>query len=232
MTTALVLVQDAMYTAGVLGQDGTSQPEAAADQQLALRFLQRMLDSWANESLLLYTTSQETLPMVANTATYSTALLSTPTRPVSVDGMYVLYAGVSYPIEMIGRDAYNQIGIKTVAAIPQYCYYNPDMTQGSFTFFPVPYATMTAFVDCERVLTGTLTLATDVVLPPGYEEAIVASLAEAICRPFGRPLTPDIARAAKEARARIKKRNVEFVELATPFGADTSYDLSYICYPW
>lgn len=221
-----------MFTAGVLGQDGTTQPEGSSDQALVLRFLNRMLDSWANESLLIYSTSQETLPLTANVATYSTALLTNPTRPVAISGMFVRYAGVDYPISMIDKSTYNQIGIKTIAAIPQYCWYDPTMTQGALTFFPVPYATMTAYVDCDRVLSAPLTLASDLTLPPGYEQAIVDSLAEIICRPFGQPLTPDIVNAAKVSRARIKKRNLEFVELATPFSADTSFDLSYICYPW
>jgi hypothetical protein len=232
MTTVVTLVQDAMFTIGALGQDGTTQPEGAADQQLVLRFLQRMLDNWANDNLLVYSESAETLPLTANQATYSSALLSGGTRPVAVTGMYVLYGTVSYPISMIDSNTYNSFGIKTIAAIPQYCYYNPTFATGLFTFFPVPYAAMTAYVYVVRPLAGTLTLATDLVLPPGYEHAIVANLAKEICRPFGQQLTPDIILHAKESMAKIKRANVQFIELKSPFSGNDSNDLSYICYPW
>lgn len=231
--TVSTLVQDAMFAAGVLGQDGTTQPEGDADQQLVLRFLNRMIDAWSTETMMVYTTLQETLNLVANTATYSTSLfVSGNGRPVAVQGLFVRYAGVDYPIDMIDKSTYDSIGIKTVAAIPQYCYYDPSMPQGTLSLYPVPYATMVAYVDCMRPLTGALTLASTVSLPPGYDSALVDCLAEVICRPFGMPVTPDIARAAKEARARIKRRNIVYVEMESPFQGDNSYDLSYICYPW
>ncbi len=232
MTTVVTLVEDAMFAAGVLGQDGTTQPEGASDKQLVLRTLQRMLDNWANDNLIVYANATETLALTTGTSTYLSSLLSGGTRPVAVAGMYVQYAGVDYPIEMIDSTRYNAIGIKTISAIPNVCYYIPTMAVGTFIFFPVPYANMTAYVDTIRPLAGTLTLATDLVLPPGYEEAIVDNLAERICRSFGQQLTPDIRDRAKASLALVKKRNVTFVELQSPFQGSNSTDLSYICYPW
>lgn len=43
--------------------------------------------------------------------------------------------------------------------------------------------------------------------PPGYEEFVVTSLAEVLCISYGRPITPDLARRARRARAAIVSVN-------------------------
>ena len=112
--TGATIVADAMFQAGVLGQDGVTVPDA--DAQLVLRRLNRMLDSWSTESMMIYTITTKTLALSANVSTYTSASLSGGgIRPVNVAGMYVTYAGVDYPIEMIDNTRYNDIGIKTIA---------------------------------------------------------------------------------------------------------------------
>lgn len=231
--TGAQLCQDAMFQAGVLGQDGTVNPQGDADVQLVLRYLNRLLDSWSIESLMIYASALDTLPLVASTATYATTLLTSTLRPTKVTSISVTYGGVNYPVELIDDARYNDIALPTLAAIPQVCNYTASYPAGSFVFFPVPFATMTANIYVERLLTtATVTTATTLTFPPGYERALVACLAKEICPPFYQPITTDIAKAAMEALSVLKKRNWQPFEAKTPFDQDNSYDLAYICRPW
>lgn len=230
--TGAQLVQDTMFKAGVLGQDGTTQPNGDADVQLVLRVLNRLLDAWSVESMILYATSTETLALSTGVATYSSTLLAGG-RPVSVDSMNVTYAGVNYPIEKINASRYALIGIPTIQAIPQACYIDMTFPNAAFTFFPVPYAPMVANVECERVLQPTaITVATNITFPPGYEKAIIDNLAVEICPYFGFPVEPALLDAAKKSLAKLKIRNFVPGEMTTDFDTDTSYALANIYKPW
>ena len=231
--TGAQLAQDAMFMAGVLGQDGTTNPQGDSDVALVLRVLYRMLDEWATQDLLVYSNNAVTFNLSAGVASYSTSAFSSPARPVSISAMRVTYAGVDYPVDMIDYARYNQIAIKTIQAIPGVCYYNPGMPDGLLTFYPIPYAAMvgTAYVS-ERLNSANITPASSFNFPPGYESALVSNLARAICPYFGQPVTPDLERQATRSLAAIKQRNAVPGELSTPFDADNSFAMSYICYPW
>lgn len=226
------LVQDAMFKAKVLGQDGTTQPSGDSDIQLVLRILNRLLDSWSTESMMLYSVNTETLALSAGVATYASTLLAGG-RPVSVDSVNVTYAGVNYPIIKIDAAAYSQIGIPSIAAIPSQVYIDMDYPNANFTFFPTPYAAMVANVDCERVLQATaITTATNIVFPPGYEKAIIDALAVDICPYFGEEPTTALLDSARKSRATLRIRNFVPAIMTTDFDRDPSYALSNIYKPW
>ena len=65
MSTVRDLITDAMFAAGVLGQGDALADD---DAELVRRRLIRMVDRWANENLMVYTTGNGSFPMVAGTA--------------------------------------------------------------------------------------------------------------------------------------------------------------------
>lgn len=229
--TGAQLVQDAMYQAGVLGQDQGAAP-SNDDAQLVLRRLQRLLDSWSTDNLMIYQANAETLPLSASVAAYSTSLLASG-RPVKIQTMWVSYAGVDYPVEQIADNRYAAIAIKNINAIPQYCWINDGFPQMQLTLWPIPFAPMTLNLICQRVLqSATVTMATSLTFPPGYEKALVDCLAVDICPSFG--LTPNAAmvQSAKEAKATLQAMNLQPLEMDTGLGSDTSYALANIYKPW
>lgn len=228
--TGAQLATDAMFQAGVLGQDGTSNPNGDADIQLTLRILNRMLDSWSNERLMIYQLTTETLALVANTAAYSSSTLTQ--RPVAVEDMNVSYGGVSYPIMFIDSGTYSAIPINTIAAIPNVCWINTGFPNMTFTFYPVPFAAMTATLTTRRVLSTAIAVATVVSMPPGYEKALVTGLALEICPSFRMEATPLMVQQAKDARAALKVTNYVPLEMSTDFDTDATMDLAYMCRPW
>lgn len=218
MTTVATLVNDAAYAAQVLGQDQTI---SSGDAQLILRRLNRMLDSWSNERQMIYVNDTESFVMTPGVNSYSTSLLSQG-RPVAINAMTVLLSNIYYSVDMIDLLKWNDISYKITQAIPNQCYYNASMPDGTMYFYPTPYAAFTCNVDCQNVLSAPLLLSTDLVLPHGYEAAIVAGLAYDIWTSFksGDP-SPAMKEDMIKTRAVLKRNNYTPYEMKTPFAQDT-----------
>lgn len=215
MTTVATLVNDAAYDAQILGQD---QILSSGDGQLLLRKLNRMLDSWSNESQMIFSNTVQTFTMTPAVATYSTSLLALG-RPVTIDSMTVTLNNIDYQVDLIDLHKWNGITYKLTQAIPNQCYYNPNIPNGEFNFYPQPYAPFLCTVYANYQLAQVpLTLATDLVLPPGYEAAIVAGLAIEAWNAFkGGDPSPGMMHKAVTARANLKRTNFQPFELDTPF---------------
>lgn len=205
MTTARDVCIDAAYASTALGQGETL---SANDSQLILRRFGRLLDSWANENLLIYNIYIDQLTLTSNVLDYSTTLLSQG-RPVSVDSMYVRQSQIDYWIEMVDNQKYGEIPLKEgVSSIPAYCWYDSGFPDGTFHFWPAPYSPMTAFVNCRRVLRpANMTLDSVLSFPPGYERMFVDQLGLDICPSFGVQPSPALVASARESKATLKRAN-------------------------
>ncbi len=223
MTSVATLVQDAMFEAQILGAGETAEAE---DADYAVRILNRMIGTWANESLLTYATTEETFNTIAGQVAYSTSLLAS--RPTSIDSMFVRQNSIDYPIEMIDEQTYNDIGLKTTAGIPSKCFYTPTYPNGSFSFYLAPNGVYEVHVLSRKPLTATLTLASDVLLPEGYEQAIVHNLASLLCVPFGMNLPPALAKAATDAKAWLKRVNYMPLEMKSVMNTDSDLSNTFI----
>lgn len=218
MTATSVLVYDAMYAAQVLGTD---QTPVSGDVQTVLRRLNRLLDLRANEKQLVYANTTETFTMTAGTPSYSTSLL-TNGRPIAINNMFVTLSSIDYDVTMRDQQWWNEQAYKPINAIPENCFYDATMPSGTMNFFPRPYGAFVCSVGCQRRLTGTLVLTTDVALPPGYEAWLVAELACDIWPTFkgNKPLNKDLAEERKQARATLKRNNFAPMEMDTVFDGD------------
>ena len=218
MTTATTVITDAFLAGGIGDQYNTPDD---ASMQLGLRTFNRLLDSWGNESLVVWNTSVDSFPMVASQAAYSTALLVA--RPTEVLYTYVRQNNVDYPIELIGAEDYARIGYKMTAGLPAKCWYNSGFPNGTLTYFPTPSASSyTAYVGYRAPLAN-VTLTTVLSLPPGYETALVYGIATMLCPLFGTDPTPTCIFHAKSAKEKIKPQNESLDEstLGVPLGRGT-----------
>ena len=223
MTAVVTLITDALYASGVYGQDQTI---SSGDQQLVVRRLNRLLDSWSNEKNMIYLNDSEQFSMTAGQQSYSTSLLSS--RPVSINSMRVSLNNIDYSVDFIDQLAWNDIGYKNVPAIPTMCYYDDAFPNANMFFFPVPYANFTCTLYCQRLLTGALTLTSDIAMPAGYEAAIVAGLAVDICPTFGKQASPQLIADMKQTRAVLMRTNFSPLEMVTPYDKSDNYSNSFI----
>lgn len=222
-TSVSTYVQDALLQATIIGFDQIGNvPDPIS--QLVLRWLQRMVDSWGNDlQLSVYATNEESFSMTGGTSSYSTSLLPSG-RPVSIHSMFVRLpnSNIDFPVTMRDQNWYEAITYKPAPAIPNNCYYNAGMANGTMFFYPTPYTNFTCFVERRDTLAKgvALTLTTKLNLPPGYDKALVDALAVDIFPPLKGSKTPipqDLKDAAREAKQLLRITNYEPLEMVTPF---------------
>lgn len=204
MATVRDLISDALDTNGAQGQGETLSSD---DVNKALRALQRMLGTWANQNLLLYETRQGTMTLVPGTTSYLSSLLSTG-RPVSIDSAFLRMGNVDYPLTLIDNQTYDSIQFKSNASLPVAMYVEPTYPDSQFFFYPTPSAAYTVFITGRyELIAGTITKDTVISLPPGYEAAIVTNLAVKSAPIFGRRVMPELMQEARDTIAWLKRTN-------------------------
>ena len=202
MTTARDLINDA---AAKIGEYAADSPMSDTSAQICLRDLNRMLDMWSNERLMLFVQANETFPTVASTASYASSVITT--RPVKITSCTVTLSGTTLPVELIDNVAYNEISYKAATGIPRYCYPSMAHPTATFYFYPTPDDVYTVTLSTMRVLAAALALTDSVSFPPGYEEAIVSNLAVRIAPSFGASVPPEVVEIARASKAMLKRIN-------------------------
>lgn len=205
MSTVSDLITDAMYKNGSLGQ-GDGAP-TDADAAVMLRLLQRMLGTWANEIPMAYDTSDATVTLAAGTVSYATSLLTPSTRPTTIQSMFVRLSNIDYTIALISQEQYNEFSYKPAQGLPRYCFFDPAFPTGTLYFYPTPDAAYVCHAFVRTPLMATVTLATTVSLPNGYEAAIVNNLSKDGASYFGLPVTRELMEDARQSKAALRVTN-------------------------
>jgi hypothetical protein len=206
VTTGLTIVTDALISAGIAAQ---GDPIAAEDSSLALRILNRMMDSWSNEKQMMYALIPQTFPMVAGQQTYSSTAFTPATRPVKIDSVIVSLSNIDYDVEIIDTSSFQAISYKPVNSVPQVMAITPTYPTLTLDFWPRPYAVFTCTLQVYTLLPDTITETTTIALPPGYEDALVSNLAVRCAPRWGRQIDPLIVREAANSRRVLKRNNYE-----------------------
>ena len=203
--TGAQLVADALQEAGVYGQGETPN---AADMQLCLRKVNRLIATFSALKSLVFGTYNDSLVMTPGTATYN--FTSFPLgRPLNLESLYLTLSNVSYPIRMIDAGTYSNIPVKTVTGIPVECWLNWTATDGSLTFYPIPIAAYTMNIVAWTTFQGTVDINTVFALPPGYETFLTEALAVDVAPSFGMPVSEDARVAAVRARRSLRMVNYQ-----------------------
>lgn len=194
----------------LLGHKAAGEPLSAEDADYGLSALNSLIDSWNTQRLFIITVEE----VVANVSSISATIgpgqaFDTP-RPVDVEnGAFSRLNGIDYSIEWIDRVTYERLSLKTVSSsFPQYAYYDQDVPVGHVYFYPVPSAAVEVHLPLQVPLSGFDNLSSIISLMPGYDRALVYSLAEELA-PGIRPLDPQIVKTAFLARRAIRHTNVD-----------------------
>jgi len=206
--TVQELIDDALLELTVLGAGETSSSE---DSELGLRRLNRLLDTWNADRRAVYADqiSSHTLTpsLQPHTIGTSTPTFSVTQRPVSIEAAHLVVSGAVYGINI--RDSTWWAGLTDptlTGEIPTDLYYAPGWPNGSLYLWPIPTAAHTLEL-LSRIILSSVTAVTTFTMPPGYESAVVLSLAEMLATPFQVPPPPDLKQRARDARALIFGNN-------------------------
>lgn len=216
MSTALDIVRRAYQ---MIGYIAAIEPLSGADTALGIDQLNKMLDSWSNESLMAYAILEQSTVLVPGKTAYTIGPngdVNAP-RPLKLrDGYGAAYLRDSnnnnYWVSVVQKDRWNLIsnrGDTVVSNIPDTLFYDPQFPLGIINVWPTPTEAMTLFWDSYLALPDMPTTATAFSLPPGYELALQSNLA-VLLGPFvkGALVSDDVKAIARTSKASIKRTNI------------------------
>lgn len=188
-------------------------------QALGLDKVNRIINDWNADHGATYVEefASHTLTPSLNPHTIGTssATFSVTQRPVSIEFANIVISGVRYPVAIHDAAWYANLPDRTVTtAIPTDLYYATGWPNGSLYLYPVP-STAYALELWTRAVLSALTAAGNVALPPGYENALVLTLAESLTSPLTVPVPPLLAQQARDARGRVWANNITVPRLHT-----------------
>ena len=210
MTTANDQINGALRLIGQLAEGET--PSAATSQD-ALTAMNQMLDSWSAERLSVFSTQDQVfswLPgLISRTLGPTGDFVGN--RPVLLDDSTYFKDptnGISFGIKIINQQQYDGIAVKTVTSTyPQVIWLNMDMPNMDMYIYPVPTKTLEWHFISVTELDQPATLATELVIPPGYLRAFRFNLACEIAAEFGVEPPPSVQRIAMSSKRNIKRIN-------------------------
>ena len=210
MATAGELINGALRLLGVLAEGETPSAETSAD---ALNAMNQMIDSWNTERLSIYNTQDQTFNWPADEVIRTLG----PTgdfvgnRPVLLeDSTYFRdpSTNVSFGVKFINQQQYNGIAVKTVTSTyPQVIWVNMTMPNITMAIYPKPTRLLEWHFVSVQELTQPATLATNIILPPGYQRAFRYNLACELAPEFGVEPSRQVQRIAMTSKRNIKRIN-------------------------
>jgi hypothetical protein len=175
--------------------------------------MNQMLDSWSSERLSVFSTQDQTFTWTQGLRSQTLG----PTgdfvgnRPVLLDDATYFRDpsnNISFGIKIINQQQYDGIAVKTVTSTyPQVLWINMDMPNVSMYIYPVPTKALEWHFISVTELTQPATLATTLVVPPGYVRAFRFNLASEIAAEFGVEPPPSVQRIAMSSKRNIKRIN-------------------------
>ena len=177
--------------------------------------LNSMMDSWANERLLVPYLSQTSFPLTASTVSYSIGVNGTfnMVRPTKiVDPCFIRDSqNIDSELQLINMETYGRVVQKnTGGSYPSYLAYDQGYSGTSTAtvfLWPGPVAGLTLFLNTLQPLQNFSTVTVTLQLPPGYQDAIEANYA--VRSAIGViPVSNDLKEMARTTKANIKTQNL------------------------
>ena len=197
----------------LIGQLAEGETPSAATSADALTALNQMLDSWSAERLSVFSTQDQVFTWPASTKSRTIG----PTgdfvgnRPVLLDDSTYFRDpsnNISFGIKIINQQQYDGIAVKTVTSTyPQVIWLNMDMPNMDMYIYPVPTKALEWHFISVTELVEPATLATTLVVPPGYLRCFRFNLACEIAAEFGVEPPPQVQRIAMSSKRNIKRIN-------------------------
>lgn len=210
MATAGDLINGALRLIGQLAEGETPSAETSNDALVALN---QMLDSWSTERLSVFSTQDQvfTWPAGERFQTLGPTGDFIGNRPVQLDDSTFFRdagTGVSFGIKIINQQQYDGIAVKTVTSTyPQVIWLNMDIPNIQMYVYPVPTRDLEWHFISVDELVQPATLATALLVPPGYLRAFRFNLAVEIATEFGIDPPANVARIAMSSKRTLKRIN-------------------------
>lgn len=206
----------------LLGAIATGETPSAAEQADALAAVNRMVDSWSNEELLIYADVVETFNLVPGQQTYTMGPSGNfnTVRPQRIEKarLQTVTSGLpaDLPLTLVTLDEWARIIIKTQSSsLPLRLYIEENYPLMNLNLWPIPNIANKIVLWSWKPLTRFATVDDDVSFPPGYERMIVYNGALELAPEYGREPSATVLSTAIESKANIKRMNTQPSYLST-----------------
>lgn len=211
MITVGEIISDALVELGVI--DPTMAMEASQAQH-GLRTLNRMIEEWNSQHLMIYTLNRNVFTLVPSQQSYTLGTggdWNMP-RPVRTDMISVIPTGgiPEIPMHEMSDEEWRGIAVKsTTSQFPTQIWFNGNVPLNVAYVWPVPTTACQVVLYTwgrQLVLTD---LTTTLQFPDGWEKAIVCNLAIELASSYGVQPQPSLVARAQTSKSSIQSLNSE-----------------------
>ena len=201
------LVTECLIEARVLSPDETV---SSTRLNRAFNKINRMIESWSLENLMIYADVQESFALTAGTAeyTYGSGGDFDSARPLAIrDDVFIRVGSTDYPVRYVDLATYRKQSSKSETTRPRIMAYSAEYTLGKVYLWPTPDTTDSIYIRASKALTSFSDKTTAVNFAPGFESAIIYNGAIELANEYGKTVSPELARLAMQHKQAIKDNN-------------------------
>lgn len=192
---------------------------SADDGALLLRKLNQIFGEWNTKRQAIYRSFPTTYTLTPSLSPHTigpTGTFVVAQRPVEIDAAtLVLSAAANVPLTIRDAAWYADLAYPTLtSSVPTDLYYDPTWPNGSLYLYPVP-TTAYGLELWTRATFASVVLSDTVTYPPGYEGAIIDTLAEDSAESLGRQPGQKLVERARRRRADLFALNDPTPRLVT-----------------
>jgi hypothetical protein len=229
------LLYPALRKAGVTL--GPQRTPSVAQYQDAIDELNRLIGSLNCDRLFIYSIANYAFPLTGK-KTYTIGISPDPSfsadfavpRPQAIDAANIISgapgASLRYPLTIMTDLQWAKIGLQDIpSTIPDVLYNDRAYPLSTLYLYgqPMPGYQLELFV--WNLVPGFLTPADVVLLPPGYEDALVLNLAVRLAPHFQLQVSADVRADAQKALMRLESINAPQPIAEVGFGCRGNYDV-------
>ena len=218
------IVVDALRELNILAAGEVASSDEAISGMAALN---RLIDEWAAERLMIYTNTRTLWTILPNQQDYSVGPggdVNIP-YPMFVEHVNFINAAINPALEFqltpLTNDAWARVPIKTLPApMPTSFYWNATFPLGTLQLWPLQtLATLQGVMYAPEQAVEFTDLSTVIVLPPGYRRMLVKNLAMELLPSYQLQANPVLADQAADSKATVKRANITQMDLSVDPGA-------------
>jgi|SRR5215831_116413 len=204
--TVQELLTDAMMDLGIVAAEEVPSPSELTD---ALRRANGVLGSWSAQVLPITPLTQESFPL-SGAASYTIGtggVMNTP-RPVKIESLAVIsIGGARKPVHICTVEEWEALMDTTATGLfADNGFYDGGFPLGKISLLPRPN-NGSLEIQSYKQLASLANLTDTINLPPGYDRALRLALAFDMAPGYGRPVTPELAQSAQDAKISIAGLN-------------------------
>lgn len=199
----------------LIGAIAQGEAPAASEVTDGLAAINRMIDSWSTESLIIYSEAKEEFTLTPSQQDYTmgTGGNFNTTRPlrllqasIKVDSTT---PAVEYQLRQTSLSEWASIKQKGLSSnIPSDLYFESAYPLAVISLYPVPSVANKVVLYTQKQLSSIATPDTEISLPPGFEDALVYNAALRLAPEYGKAPSQMVVDLAIETKANVKRLNL------------------------